>query len=465
MTPTTFAPSNGGGVVEVARRSRSGSRGVPTISHSRVSSLVFAEWRPPTTTIRSTSRAVSSVSSWRRIVTGQTVLTILSSWLATDHERGQLLELPGRLRGLGDQRHPLAARDAVPVLLLVDDDRVGREAEQADDLGVLRRAEQDDRCSPPSTSSSSSRCSWMTQVQVPSMTSRPRASARSMTSGLTPWARMTTAAPWSTSSSDSTVSTPSCCRSRDDALVVDDLAQGVRRLAGRRRLLRLVDRLAHAIAEAGALGDPDVLDGSHGSMVAQAAQSRRGFGYLEGSGFRLPGSGRDASSGTASAYTPRWRGSRRAAMRPMIAVVAMALAARRSVPAGTTSATRNGSPTRTVTVRRGIGSGILLPRGQTRSLSLIPIGTIGGPGPQRQHREAVLRLLQLAVGAARALREDQQDVAAHRGSGSRGGTPRCRRCRDPPGGRRRELPASRTRASRTAPSCPASGSADCAGPA
>ena len=48
--------------------------------HSRVSSLVLALDRPPTTTIRSTSRAASIVSSWRRIVTGQTVLTIFSSW-------------------------------------------------------------------------------------------------------------------------------------------------------------------------------------------------------------------------------------------------------------------------------------------------------------------------------------------------------------------------------------------------
>ena len=64
---------------------------------------------------------------------------------AADHERGELLELPRRLGRLGDQRHPLAARDPVPVRLLVDDDRVGREAEQADDLGVLRRAEEDDR--------------------------------------------------------------------------------------------------------------------------------------------------------------------------------------------------------------------------------------------------------------------------------------------------------------------------------
>ena len=65
---------------------------------------------------------------------------------ARDHERRQPLELPGRLGRLRDERHPLAARDGrLPLLLLVDDDRVGREAEQADDLGVLRRAEQDDR--------------------------------------------------------------------------------------------------------------------------------------------------------------------------------------------------------------------------------------------------------------------------------------------------------------------------------
>ena len=103
----------------------------------------------------------------------------------------------------------------------------------------------------------------MTQVQVPSMTSRPRSSARSMTSGRTPWARMTTAAPWSTSSSVSTVWMPRSWRSLDDALVVDDLAEGMRRLAGGRGLLGLVDRFSHAVAEAGALRDPDFLDRSH----------------------------------------------------------------------------------------------------------------------------------------------------------------------------------------------------------
>ena len=34
---------------------------------------------------------------------------------------------------------------SVPLLFLVDDDRVGGEPEQADDLGVVGRAEQDDR--------------------------------------------------------------------------------------------------------------------------------------------------------------------------------------------------------------------------------------------------------------------------------------------------------------------------------
>ena len=80
VTPTTRAPSKTPGSV----RSASPSiwiAGLPAIPTSRVSSFVFALDRPPTTTIRSTSFAASTVSSWRRIVTGQTVLTILSSWL------------------------------------------------------------------------------------------------------------------------------------------------------------------------------------------------------------------------------------------------------------------------------------------------------------------------------------------------------------------------------------------------
>ena len=148
------------------------------------------------------------MSSWRRIVTGQTVLTIFSSWLRPTMNAASFSNFHGGWVDWRDQGHPLLARDLLlPLVLFVDDDRVGREAEHADDLGVVRGAEQDDRVALVDELVSSL-CSWMTQVQVPSMTSRPRWLARSMTSGRTPWARITTAAPWSTSSSVSTVSMP-----------------------------------------------------------------------------------------------------------------------------------------------------------------------------------------------------------------------------------------------------------------
>ena len=58
------------------------------------------------------------------MVTGQTVLMILSSCDRADHEGGQALELPGRLGRLADEGELLAPRDGrVPLLLLVDDDR------------------------------------------------------------------------------------------------------------------------------------------------------------------------------------------------------------------------------------------------------------------------------------------------------------------------------------------------------
>ena len=146
VTPTIARP------VEDGRR-RSGRdapsiwiAGVPAISHSRVSSFVFALERPPTTTIRSTSRAASRVSSWRRIVTGQTVLTILSSWLAADHERGELLELPGRLGRLADQGHPLLARDFCSHSSSSSTTIAsGAKPSMPTTSGCFGRAEQDDR--------------------------------------------------------------------------------------------------------------------------------------------------------------------------------------------------------------------------------------------------------------------------------------------------------------------------------
>ena len=50
----------------------------------------------------------------------------------------------------------------------------------------------------------------------------------------------------------------------DHALVVHDLAERVRYLAGGTRLLGLVDCLAHAVAEPGSLGDPDLRNGPAG---------------------------------------------------------------------------------------------------------------------------------------------------------------------------------------------------------
>ena len=109
----------------------------------------------------------------------------------------------------------------------------------------------------------SSFCSWMTHVHVPSMTSRPRCSARAITSGVTPWARMTTAAPRSTSSSVSTVWMPWPSSCGDDALVVDNLAKRMGGLALCRGEPGVVDRLADPIAEPGPACDADLFDRSH----------------------------------------------------------------------------------------------------------------------------------------------------------------------------------------------------------
>ena len=106
---------------------------------------MFADERPPTTTIRSTSRAVSSVSSWRRIVTGQTVFTILSSWLRETMNAASFSNFQGGWVDWLISAIFLRRGICVPVLFLVDDDRVRGEAEQADDLRVLRRPEQHDR--------------------------------------------------------------------------------------------------------------------------------------------------------------------------------------------------------------------------------------------------------------------------------------------------------------------------------
>ena len=58
----------------------------------------------------------------------------------------------------------------------------------------------------------------------------------------------------------------------DDAFVVDDLAEGVRPLAGRRGFLGLVDGLAHAVAEPGAARDPDFSNVTHCASVSHGSR-------------------------------------------------------------------------------------------------------------------------------------------------------------------------------------------------
>ena len=172
---------------------------------------MFAEWRPPTTTMRSTSRAVSRVSSWRRMVTGQTVFMIRSSWARETMNAASFSNFQGGwvdwVMSAIRLRRGIRSQSSSSSTTIASGANPSRPTTSGC-LGVPSRT----IVYPSATSSSSWRCSWITQVQVPSMISRPRDSARSNTSGLTPWARITTAAPWSTSSSESTARTPSCWR-------------------------------------------------------------------------------------------------------------------------------------------------------------------------------------------------------------------------------------------------------------
>ena len=121
-----------------------------------------------------------------------------------------------------------------------------------------------------------------------------------MTSGVTPWARITTAAPFV--DLVERVDGPDALRLEfgDHAFVVDDLAERVRRLALARRQLGVVDRLANAVAEPGALGDEDLFHACHLTFEygmpppedpprAGTTLARLWRGGLHGAGQGLPG--------------------------------------------------------------------------------------------------------------------------------------------------------------------------------
>ena len=190
---------------------------------------------------------------------------------APDHERGELLELPRRLGRLARSGPSASCAGPSPPTRLLRRRRSRRARSRAcrrPRRGSACRAGRS--CSPRRRAGVSSLCSWMTQVQVPSMTSRPRCVGALHHVGpdavgadhdgravIDVVERL-----------DGLDAQP--LEVADHALVVDDLAEGVRRLAGGRRLLGLVDRLADAVAEAGPLRDPDLRRFPYGSSIAGA---------------------------------------------------------------------------------------------------------------------------------------------------------------------------------------------------
>ena len=203
---------------------------------------------------------------------------------APDHERGELLELPGRLGRLADERHPLLAWDGcLPFLFLVHDDRVRREAEHPDHLGVLGGPEEHDRVAlldelgqlavlldDPGAGAvddlETARFGTLHDVRAHAV--GPDDDRRAVVDVVEGLDRL-----------DAEI-----LQVADDALVVDDLAEGMRRLAGGRGLLGLVDRFSYAITEPGALRDPDFLNDSHVSIIARGTlrPGKRPVGGREG---------------------------------------------------------------------------------------------------------------------------------------------------------------------------------------
>ena len=179
-----------------------------------------------------------------------------------DEITGQLLELPRWLGALADQRHSLGTRDALPVLLFVDHDRVGGEAQQANHLRMVGGAQEDDGVA------------LLNQLlELLLLLDDPRAGSVYDLEALRLGAghdlrrhamsadndrRAVVDVVEGVDRSDAVGLQP-----RDHALVVDDLSQRVRLLALCRGQSRVVDRLAHAVAEAGPPRYADFFNSSH----------------------------------------------------------------------------------------------------------------------------------------------------------------------------------------------------------
>ena len=196
----------------------------------------------------------------------------------------------------------------------------------------------------------------------------------------------------------STVRMPCASSSAMTPVVVDDLAQRVRRLALRGGQLGVVDRLADAVAEAGAARDPDFFDRSH--CPASIAPGRDGPVSAAG---RVPAS----------------------AVRPGLIAVAMTLVdegrdapheLRRWRPPAPGGGGAHGSATRwkgrpTRTVMRAPMLGNRAPRPRKRSDPEMPTGRTGTPVRVASSAAPGSALPERPVCAARALREDDQRLA------------------------------------------------------
>ena len=367
--------------------------------------MVLALERPPTTTIRSTSPAASSVSCWRRIVTGQTVLTILSSWARETMKAASRSNFQGgwvdcEMSAIRLRRGMAASHSSSSSTTIASGAKPSRpttsgcfgRAEQDDGVAVLDEPDElalllDDPGAGAVDDLEAALLGALHDVRADAVGADDDGGA--VVDVVERFDRL-----------DAEI-----LEVADDALVVDDLAEGMRRLAGGRRLLRLVDRLANAVAEAGALRDADFLDHAHGPIIARGP-----FGPARQTSVAAgDGAASRWVSGSARPYGPRCDGGRRAAIRSMISVVARRFAVRRSMPGGQLV----GEAERAPDADRDVAARV------RQLLALRPDAVRPGDrerddrgaGPQCEDGDAVLRLLQRPVRAARALREDEQDVA------------------------------------------------------
>ena len=210
----------------------------------------------------------------------------------------------------------------------------------------------------------------------------------------TPWARMTSVPP-STWSARSAVRMPRSDEVGLDARVVDQLAEGGDLLALVARVLGLVDRQAHAIAEAGALGDADLGSGCGGHRSDSTVRSR----YIR---IYAPSAWR------------RWSGQQRGdlahdPLRP------------------SASASRSRRPVRPVRQRErltdrgrrpGSGAASATRPGRSAACPLIPTGSERGAAAHGEQRGADLPALRAPVARARALREECRSGGPRRGAWS-----------------------------------------------